>query len=162
MLDQAAQEKLQQASKMHLKIYWAYVSSIVMYIIVTFLVPRDNSRDSDMLAMLRAIFIGLSAAAVGINFWIQTRVLGDTKYYRRCRSIDDALKVYSRYFFISLALCQLPALLGMILVFISARMMEWTPFVVIVVFMHATSIPRASRLENIAQAVVISSSQGTG
>ena len=159
MLDQATQDKLQQTSKINLKIYLAYVSSIVLYIFVTFFVTADSSRDSDLPAMLRAIFIGVSAAAVGVNFWIQTRVLGDAKRYQKCRSIDEVLKVYGRYFFISLGLCQLPALLGLILVFMSLRMVDWTPFIVIIVFMHVTSIPRASRLENAAQAYAMSSSR---
>ena len=159
MLDQATRDKLQQTSRMQLMIYLAYVSSVVLYVFVTFVVVGDSSRKADLLGMLRAIFIGISVAAVGVNFWIQTRVLGNVEHYRNCRSIDELLKVNGRYFFISLALCQLPALLALILVFLSMRMTEWWPFIVILVYMHATSIPRAGRLENIAQAHAMSSSQ---
>lgn len=159
MLDQATRDKLQQTSRTQLMIYLAYVSSVVLYIFVTFMITADSSREFDMPGTLRAIFIGISIAAVGANFWIQTRILDNAEHYQNCRSIDEVLKVNGRYFFISLALCQMPAMLGMVLVFLSMRMTEWTPFIVIVVFMHVTSIPRAARLENAAQAHAMSSSQ---
>jgi hypothetical protein len=159
MLDQATRDKLQQQSGIQLKIYLMYVFSVVLYIFVSSVVAGGSSRGSDMPGMLKAIFIGISAAAVGINFWIQTRILGNTRHYQNCRSIDEVLKKYGPYFFISLALCQLPAMLGMVLVFLSKSITDWAPFIVIVVFMHVTSIPRAARLENIAQANAVSLSQ---
>ena len=107
MLDQATRDKLQQTSRMQLMIYLTYVSSVVLYVFVTFMVVGDSSREADLMGMLRAIFFGVSAAAVGVNFWIQTRVLGNAEHYQNCRSIDEVLKVNGRYFFISLALCLL-------------------------------------------------------
>jgi len=130
-----------------------------MYILVTYFVTGSSSKESDLPAILKGIFIGISAAAAGINFAIQTQILGNPERYRQCRNIDDALKVYGRYFYISLALCQLPALMGLVQVFMSMRMSDWAPFIVFIIFMHATSIPRAGRLETIAQAHALSSSQ---
>ena len=151
MLGSADEEKIRKTMTANWAIYFSFVMALVMYVIVSYLVTGSGSKVRPAPAMLRGALIGLSVGLVGVKFWFQGRQ-SDTSSYERCRDVDEVIKKYGYYFFISLAAAEAPVLFGLIMVFLTQSMGEWPVFLVITVVLHAASTPRAEVLRRVVEA----------
>ena len=151
MLDQAEQEKIQTMIKTNWYMYFAFVAACVMYIFVAYMTAGSSTSDRPSPHGFRSALIVLCISGVAANYMVR-RMQADEQRYLQCRDLDEIIKKFSFYFFISLALCELPALFGLIMVFLTMRMGEWVVFVVIAAFLFAMSTPRSSVLEDIVAA----------
>lgn len=152
MLNPADQEKIRTVIKTHWSIFFAFTTAIIMYTLVLLAVTRGRTIEASPLTELRNAFVLVSLFAGAIKFWIQSRLLSEVTSYETCPNLDKIIEKYWRYNFIMLALCEFPALLGLIIVFMTMRMSEWWLFFVISAILFITSAPRAGRLEGIAEA----------
>jgi putative effector of murein hydrolase LrgA (UPF0299 family) len=151
MLDPADQEKIQTTVKTYWGIYLSIVVSCVMYIFVTYIVTSSGTPRETSPAIFRSLLIVLSIVAGAGKFWV-LRMQADEERYLQCGDIDDIIKKFGSYLFISMALCQIPAMFGLIMVFLTMRMGEWAVFLVIGAYLFATATPRSSVLENMVEA----------
>lgn len=151
MLAPADEEKIRKIIKTNWSIYFMFVTSLVMYVIVTYLVTASASEGRPAPAMLRGAFIGLSIGFFGLAFWFRSRQ-SDESSYGQCRNVDEIIKKNGYYFFLSLAVAQQPALFGLIMVFLTQSMSEWPVFLVISAGSYAASTPRAELLRRVVEA----------
>lgn len=152
MLNPAEQEQVRVVIKTHWSIYLAFTMAIVMYTVVVYIVTSGRTPEPREIGALRQLFVALSVVAGAIKFWVQSRFLSSAASYQACRSLDEIVQRYWRYNFIMLALCEIPALLGLIIVFITMRLQEWWLFFGISALLFITSAPISSRLERIVEA----------
>ena len=151
MLEPADQEKISATIKTHWSIYFSFVVAVIMYVIVTYLVTGSGTPEGSRPDTLRGVLIAASILAAVVKFWAH-RKQADEASYTKCHTIDDIIKKYAFYFFISLGMAEIPALCGMIMVFITQQMGEWTIFIIISAILYAMSAPRSSVLEKVIAA----------
>jgi F0F1-type ATP synthase membrane subunit c/vacuolar-type H+-ATPase subunit K len=153
MLNAADKDKVRQVVRVHWLIYFSFVTAVIMYGFVIALVTKDRTIDAPFdIGLLRRIFLLASVVIAAAKFWLQSRFLSDEFSYRKCRSLDEIIGMHQRYYFIILALCEAPALFGLVIAFLTMRLDEWWVFFGICAFLFATSVPRLERLERIAEA----------
>lgn len=152
MLNPAEEEKVGIVVRTHWLIYFAFAMAIIMYTVVVFLVVPGRTTEGPEIGLLRQLFIFISVAATVMKFWIQSRLLSDEASYRACRNLDETIAKYWRYNFLMLALCEIPAMLGLVAVFVSARMADWWLFLGISAVLFATSAPASAKLRRIIEA----------
>ncbi|RJP64522.1 MAG: hypothetical protein C4532_19015 [Candidatus Abyssobacteria bacterium SURF_17] len=151
MLASAEEEKIRTVVKTHWFIFLSFATALIMYTFVVFAVTRGRTPNEDVQAgTLRHIFIIVSVIVGAIKFWVQIRLLSDETSYRKCQNVDEIIAKYWSYNFIMLAICEAPALLGLVIVFLTMRMEEWLVFFAISAVLFATSTPSPGKLESIA------------
>ena len=152
MLNSTEQEQARAVIKTHWSIYLAFTTAIIMYTVVVFLVTQGKTEGAFEPGRLRSLFLVVSVAAGLLKFWIQSRLLADEVSYRTCQSFEQIIAKYWRYNFLMLALCEVPALLGLVIAFMTMRLQEWWIFFGISAVLFATSAPAYGRLERILEA----------
>ncbi|MBI5115448.1 hypothetical protein HZA56_03160 [Candidatus Poribacteria bacterium] len=157
MLGSGEQEKIRNVIKVDWSIYLAFCSAIVMYTFVVFLVVGKSSSEPGEAGALKNLFIAISIGAGVAKFWVQNRLLYEEAAYMKCQSLDEIITKYRGYNFIILGVSEVPALLGLIITFMTRRLEEWWLFFGISAVLYATSAPRQSKLESIAEAHLIRS-----
>jgi len=151
MLGPVEEKRLRATISTSRYIYLAFVTAILMYTLVAYSVTATSTHKTSGFDTLRRVFIGLSLAAVVGKFWAQIRQT-DERSYAKCINMELSMKKYTTYFFISMAMAEIPALCGLIMVFVTMRMGEWWMFVGISGVLLATSMPRYEVLEKIVMA----------
>jgi len=152
MLNPEDKEKLQNMIRSNWYIFSAYTGAVVLYTVVVFVVIGNGSSEPLQVGVLKPLFIIVSVVLGAIKFLIQGRLWLKENAYRKCRTLDEIMARYGRYYFIILALCQVVPLFGLIIVFMTKRMEDWWLFFGITVVLFATSAPRAGKVESIVQA----------
>jgi cytochrome bd-type quinol oxidase subunit 2 len=153
MLDPVEEEKVRIWAKAQISIFFSFFTALIMYTFVLFVITKDRTPEESRAAeSLRNVFIAASILVAAIKLWVQTRFASEEKSYVTCRSVDEVIQKFTRYHFILLALSEIPALLGLIIVFLTMRMEEWWIFFGISAFLFATSFPSRSKLQRIAEA----------
>jgi F0F1-type ATP synthase membrane subunit c/vacuolar-type H+-ATPase subunit K len=152
MLNPEDKEKIQNVIRTHWFIWLAFATAVILYMVVVFIVVGGRESEPKQFGMLRQVFIILSVVLGAVKFWVQSRVMFQEASYAKCRSLDEIIGKYASRFFIILALCEAPAIFGLVIVFLTMRMEEWWLFFIISMVLYATSTPRADKLETIAEA----------
>lgn len=152
MLNPEDQQKLQKMIKTNWFVFVSYAGAVIMYTVVVYVVVGTGSSEPHRIGMLRPLFIVLSAVLGAVKFLIQSRFWLNEDGYGGCRSLDEIMARYGRYYYIVLALCSAVPLLGLIIAFMSRQMADWWLFFGISVVLFATSLPRGEKIETIVQA----------
>jgi F0F1-type ATP synthase membrane subunit c/vacuolar-type H+-ATPase subunit K len=152
MLNPEDREKIQTVIRTHWFIWLSFAAAIVMYTFVVFIVTQSRSGEPPELGILRTIFIVISLVLGAVKFWLQRGLLFEETAYRQCGTIDEIIAKYAGRYFIILAVCEAPALLGLVIAFLTGRLEDWWLFFLISAALFATSTPQHARLETIAQA----------
>lgn len=158
MLNPEDKGKIQKLIKTHWSIWLAFASAVVLYTVVVFAIFGDRSSEPQDAGMLRQVFVVLSVVLGALKFWMQSRLMFQETTYSKCQILDEIMMKYARYYVIILAICEVPALLGLVLVFLTGQIQEWWLFFIISMALYATATPRGDKLENIAQAHAMRSS----
>ncbi|MBI4830736.1 MAG: hypothetical protein HY801_04110 [Candidatus Lindowbacteria bacterium] len=151
MLGTEEQKKLNIAIKTHWLIYLSFTSALIIYTFVVFLVVKGGSAEPGKPGILREVFFTVSMIFGVAKFWIQSRLLGGETSYEKCQNIDAIIQKYQSYNFIMLALCEVPALLGLISTFMARRIEVWWLFFAVSAILFATSAPQTGKLQSIIQ-----------
>jgi hypothetical protein len=148
VLGPVEEKKLRDTIKVHEHIFRAFVTAVVLYTVLAYFVTAGSTRENFGYDTLRWVLISLSLGAAAVKFWVQIWQADETSY-EKCESLGESLGKYAMYFFVSLAMAEIPALCGLIMVFITMRMAEWWVFAGISAILFATSVPKYHVLENI-------------
>jgi len=151
MLEQADQEKISAMIKTYWFIYFSFVVGVAMYVMVTFMVTSSGTPQDSRPDTLGRALIVVSILAAFVKVWAHRKQV-EEKSYAGCQNLDDIIKKYASYFFISLGMAEIPALCGMVMVFLTQRMGEWAIFIIISTVLFAMSAPRSGVLENVVAA----------
>ncbi|RJP26416.1 MAG: hypothetical protein C4520_00615 [Candidatus Abyssobacteria bacterium SURF_5] len=150
MLDPADEAKLSTLAKTLWLSYFSFVAAMPAYAVVVFIVTRGNTPRPLPFPIL-PLFLMISLIAAAAKFWVQSRFFANEESYRNSPGIDAIIERYTRYFYIMLALSEVPVLLGLIVAFLAMRMGEWWLFLGISILLFATSAPRPGMLRRIAE-----------
>ena len=151
MLNPAEEEQVRTVIRTHWLIYFSFTTAVLMYTFVVFVITQGGEPQQMQVGMMRQIFLIVSVVAGIVKFWVQSRYLSDDASYRTCRNREEILAKYWRYNYIMLALAELPALLGLVITFVTMRLQEWWVFLAISALLLATSAPSAGRLRRIIE-----------
>ena len=152
MLNPEDKEKIQNLIRMHWFIFLSFASAILMYTLVVFLVTGNRSVEPHQIGAMKSLFIVISIVFAAAKFWIQSRLLYEETAYGKCGTLDEIIGKYVSRYFITLALCEAPALFGLVITFLTMRIEEWWLFFIISAVLFGTSAPRSDKLESIADA----------
>jgi hypothetical protein len=152
MLNPEEQTKLQKMIRTNWFVFISYAGAVIMYTVVVFVVVGDGSREPHDVGFLRPLFIAMSVVLGAAKFLIQSRVWLNEDGYGQCRSLDEIMARYGRYYYVVLALVSAVPLLGLIIAFLSMQMADWWLFFGISAVLFATSLPRGEKVEQIVQA----------
>lgn len=151
MLNPEDKGKIQNLIRTHWFIWLSFAAAVVMYTFVVFIVTKSRSGEPVQVGMIRHLLIVISAVLGAAKFLIQSRLLFEETAYRKCQTLDEIIGKYASRYFIVLALCEAPALFGLVIAFMTGRMEDWWLFFGIAAVLFATSTPRFGKLETIAQ-----------
>ncbi len=151
MFDLIEEKKIHGTMRVHWTILYAFVSALVMYIFVIYRVTSSSTAKPSDHDTLRWVLIALSVFA-GMAKFAGQRIQAEKKRYEACEDLDRTIKKYNSFFLFSMFMCQVPALCGVIMAFVTMRMGEYWLFMGISAILFATSTPQRSMLENIVTA----------
>jgi hypothetical protein len=152
MLNPDDQKKLRKMIRTNWYVFISYAGAVIMYTVVVYVVVGTGSSEPHQVGILKPLFIAVSIVLAAAKFLIQSRLWLNEDGYGGCRSLDEIMARYGRYYYIVLALCSAVPLLGLIITFLTMQMADWWPFFGIAVVLFATSAPRAEKIESIVQA----------
>ena len=168
MLNSEEGEKLRNQVWILRAIWFLFIDSFVLYMVLLFLITRFGSgepiQDDGVFGSLFALLSGVEVGAlkhlfiivsfilVLIRFLVLGRLWLKEDSYKDCQTFDKIIGRYNQYFFVTLAFSEVPALFGFVLVLSTGRMEDWWPFFIIAMVLGAASFPRADKVKSILQA----------
>lgn len=104
-----SQEKLDAQYRTMLILWIAFLSSIVMYFVIAFVIPKQDGAENGLLAL---VFSALSAFLVVVSFAVKKKFI--------TRSVDEQqVRLVNTGFILAAALCEGAALVGLLDLFIA-------------------------------------------
>lgn len=152
MLNPAEQDKVRTIIRTDWFIYLSFVVAVVMYVFVIILVTRSSSSEATQAGALKRLFIVVSVVLGVAKFWIRSRLMFENESYRKCRTLDEIIRKYERYNQYVFAMCETPAVLGVIIALMTRRVEEWWVFFAISAVLFVTSAPRRDKFQSIVEA----------
>ncbi len=152
MEDSKLELKIQNAVKTQWWIFIAFVNAIIIIVLLIGLPlssgkgPREYPANYDT---IKWVLIGLSIVVTLGKFWFQKNRLDKIESYAKCLNLDSITGSHFGNFIISMAFCEAVFLFGLVLFFLTYRMFEWTPLLILSGILFATSTPSMKKLRAI-------------
>lgn len=135
----------------NLMIYFAILSSIGGYIVISFVLAKVGSVPPfiNFIPKLQLIFLFLSLPLFGLSLNIKKIMLASLEKRQTKIEFTEILKIYNAGNIISFALVEAISIMGLVIVVLSKNVKLGIPFFIIGVICMLFSFPKKTELEDI-------------